>query len=549
MLFQAYYILTTSLSITRHLAQVDMAKRKREEDEAQGPDYLRMILTAPVYDVAKVTPLELAKNMSKKARCNVYLKREDDQQVFSFKLRGAYNKMINLTEEELKKGVLACSAGNHAQGVALAATKLGTTAIICMPTCTPDIKVDSVKRLGGQVVLKGLSFDEAKAECIRLNKETGRPIIHPYDDPHVIAGQGTIAVEIFRQLPSGSRPDVIFTAIGGGGLIAGVTAYTKRVFPKCKVVGVEACDADAMNKSLASGKVITLDHVGLFADGAAVKTPGDETFKIVSSKEHGIDGVVTVSNDEICAAIKDIFVDTRGIVEPAGALSVAGMKKYVAENKAEGLNLVCVTSGANINFNRLRFVAERAEMGEEKEVLMSVVIPEETGAFMRMSKCIEPHNITEFSYRFRSGGKAFILVAFGVTNRKEEVPKVIEALKKHGMKGCDVTDNELAKLHVRYLIGGRHNVPHEKLIRFEFPETFGSLERFILRLQCNFYLSLLHYRNHGTGTGSVLVGIPVPPDKAEEFNTFVNTIGYTYCDETENPVYKGFLRKEADTPS
>ena len=484
-------------------------KRKREDVEKEERNYLRMILTAPVYDVAKESSLQEAKSLSQRVNNTVFLKREDEQQVFSFKLRGAYNRMINLTKDELARGVIACSAGNHAQGVALAAKRLNTSAIICMPTCTPGIKVDNVKRLGAEVHLKGLSFDEAKSECMRIGKETGRVLIHPYDDPYVIAGQGTIAVEIFRQLSTGKRPDIIFSCIGGGGLISGILLYTKRVFPSCKVIGVEANDANAMQQSLEAGKVKSLEHVGLFADGAAVKTVGDETFRI--AKECGIDDCITVTNDEICAAIKDIFEDTRSIVEPAGALAVAGMKRYMSDHSLSGKTVVCITSGANMNFNRLRFVSERAEIGEDREALMSVVIPEEEGAFLKMSDCIFPYQITEFSYRFRPGGKAYILVAFSSEQRSLAVPEVIKKLSAAGMTATDVTDNELAKSHGRYLVGGRHPVKEERLLSFEFPEQVGSrqLEKLLVKIQKEYYITLLHYRNQGSGTGGVLVGLKV----------------------------------------
>ena len=408
-------------------------------------DYLKMILKAPVYDVAKETPIKLAPQLSQKARCSVFLKREDDQPVFSFKIRGAYNMMVNLPQADLQKGVLACSAGNHAQGVAASALKLGAKATICMPTCTPAIKVDAVKAFGGEVVLKGKNFDEAKAECMRLHKETGQTIVPPFDNPLIIAGQGTVAVEIFRQLGAARRPDVIFTAVGGGGLIAGITLYTKRVFPGVKVIGVEACDAAAMKASLAQGKVVTLDDVGVFAEGAAVKTVGAETFRVAKGDVtggKGVEEVVSVTNDEICAAIKDVFEDTRTVVEGAGALSVAGMLKYARAHRAEleGKNVVCVTSGANLNFSRLRFVAERAEIGQAREALLTVVIPEQKGSFHDMYKCIAPLAISEFSYRFRPGGKAFIFVAVHTTGtREEDIPPVLKRLNEKGMPASDET--------------------------------------------------------------------------------------------------------------
>eukprot|EP01063_Lacrimia_lanifica_P038991 TRINITY_DN8430_c0_g1_i1.p1 TRINITY_DN8430_c0_g1~~TRINITY_DN8430_c0_g1_i1.p1 ORF type:complete len:552 (+),score=189.52 TRINITY_DN8430_c0_g1_i1:63-1718(+) len=522
----------------------EVLKCTRERLQPTDDEYLKMMLTAPVYDVATRTELRYCPYLSEESGNQVYLKREDEQPVFSFKIRGAYNKMASLPRDLLDKGVLACSAGNHAQGVAYSARRLDCRAVICMPKCTPEIKVESVRAFGGEVVLHGNNFDECKAECLRRHMESGMPIIHPYDDPHVIAGQGTVGMEIFSQLSKAEQPDYIFSAVGGGGLVAGISLYTKRLFASTKVFGVEATDAAAMKASLEHGRIVALDTVGLFADGAAVKVVGQETFRVASKH---CDGVVAVTNDEICAAVKGVYEDTRSVVEGAGALGVAGMLRYVRERGLKGKRVVCVASGANMNFNRLRFVAERAQMGEAKEALLAVIISEEEGAFVKMHRCFDPFPLTEFSYRHRERGdganaKAYIFLGLQVQDRHVEVPVIIEKLTAAGMYAYDVTDNELAKSHGRYLIGGRTVVEDEKLYRFEFPETVGTLDRFLVRLGSAFNITMLHYRNHSSGTGRVLVGTIVPPEKKDAFGALLDTIGYPYCDETGNPVYTSFLR-------
>ncbi|KAJ1913065.1 threonine deaminase [Mycoemilia scoparia] len=516
-------------------------------------DYLQLILTAPVYEVADETPLTAATNLSTKTNNRVYLKREDLQSVFSFKLRGAYNKIYHLTDEEKQQGVIACSAGNHAQGVALAAKKLGIKATIVMPKLTPEIKWKNVKRLGAQVVLHGDDFDSAKEECTRLTHQQGYVNIPPFDDPYVIAGQGTIGLEILRQLPRTKQHiEAIFVGVGGGGIIAGISAYVKRVFPGIKVIGVEAVDSTAMTSSLKAGKRVLLDQVGLFADGAAVRMVGEETFRLAQKY---VDEMVLVTNDEICAAIKDVFEDTRSVLEPAGALATAGLKKYAREKGLADKTLVSVCSGANMNFNRLRFVAERAELGEQREALLTVVIPETPGSFIRFyDEVIYPRDVTEFSYRYNDPEKAHIFTSFTVNDRSE-VPHILQELEKRGMKGTDISDNEMAKCHARYMVGGRSTSPghvkNERLYRFEFPERPGALVKFLHGIQTQWNISLFHYRNFGQDVGRVLVGIQVPPPSEEEkadgeqlpraFKNFLDTLQYNYYDETDNPVYRDFM--------
>ncbi|ORX77071.1 threonine dehydratase I [Basidiobolus meristosporus CBS 931.73] len=515
-----------------------MTEKPDSSKQPEQPDYLQLILTAPVYDVAIQTPLQHAVNLSNRLGNSILLKREDLQPVFSFKIRGAYNRMYHLTPEEKARGVIACSAGNHAQGVAFAAKKLGIDATIVMPTPTPEIKWRNVKRLGGNVVLHGNDFDAAKVECARLASERGLVNIPPYDDPYVIAGQGTVALEMLKQHPL-DKIDAIFCAIGGGGLAAGIAAYVKRVYPKIKVIGVETHDSFAMTEALAKGHPCELPEVGLFADGAAVRLVGTETFRVCNEL---LDDMVQVTNDQICAAIKDIFEDSRSIVEPAGALGVAGAKKWLLQNKYENKTVIAVTSGANMNFDRLRFVAERAELGEKREALITAIIPEEPGSFMKLYNSIYPRPITEFIYRYSNPKEAYIFTSFTVVNRKQELSQIFGELESMGMKGQDISDNEMAKTHARYLIGGRSGVENERLYRFEFPERPGALKQFLTGLKSGWNVSLFHYRNFGADTGRVLVGIQVPPPEAEQFQEFLNNLKYPYVDESENPVYKQFLR-------
>ncbi|KAJ3874939.1 tryptophan synthase beta subunit-like PLP-dependent enzyme [Lentinula edodes] len=512
----------------------------------QKPDYLRLILTAKVYEILKETPLVLATNLSAKLGNEIWLKREDLQEVFSFKIRGAYNFMASLNDEERWKGVITCSAGNHAQGVALSGSKLSIPCTIVMPRGTPSIKVRNVERLGAKVILHGIDFDEAKAECARLAEVHGLVFVPPYDDPLVIAGQGTIGMEILKQLPDSDNLEGIFAAVGGGGLVAGISAYVKRIGdPRTKVFGVETVDGDAMDKSLAQGERITLPEVGPFSDGTAVRIVGSEGFRICKEL---LDGVVKTDNDAICAAIKDIFEETRSITEPAGALAVAGLKHYILKNNLVGAQkrFVAVISGANMNFDRLRFVAERAELGEGREALFSVDIPEKPGSFLTLHTVIHPRDVTEFIYRYNKStapDRAHVLVSFKVDAKKRtaEIKSLLNEFEAGGMKGHDISDNELAKSHGRYLIGGSQPVPNERMIRFEFPERPNALRNFLLGLRYDWNISLFHYRNHGADIGKVLAGIQVPPSENDEFDAFLKKLNYTYVEETENPVYKRFL--------
>ncbi|KAF9113905.1 hypothetical protein BGX27_000594 [Mortierella sp. AM989] len=505
--------------------------------DIQHPDYLRLILTARCYDIIKQSPLTLAINLSTRTSNQIYFKREDLHDVFSFKIRGAYNRLAHLTAEEKERGVIACSAGNHAQGVALAAKTMGIKATIVMPTPTPEIKSRNVLRLGSTVILHGKNFDEAKAECERLTALKNFTNIPPFDDPYVIAGQGTIGAEILRQ-HNLQEIDAIFCCVGGGGLIAGIAAYVKRVAPHIKIIGCETVDANAMTQSLKQGKRVELKDVGLFADGAAVKVVGEENFRLC---QKFVDEMIEVTNDEICAAIKDIFEDTRSIVEPAGGLAVAGCKKYLREHNFTNKTCVAVTSGANMNFERLRFVAERALLGEQKEALLSVVIPEQPGAFLRLYKHIHPLMVTEFSYRYAPNRKAQIYMSFLCQDRRKEVPIIMENLAKENMQAWDISDDEMAKSHARYMIGGRSEAANERMFRFEFPERPGALAQFLEGLRAGWNVSLFHYRNHGSDMGKVLAGIQVPKEDNEEFAKFLSQLNYHWVEETDNPLYKQFF--------
>ncbi|MGE5467707.1 MAG: threonine ammonia-lyase, biosynthetic [Ignavibacteria bacterium] len=503
------------------------------------PDYLEKILNARVYDVAIESPLELAPGLSARTGNRVLLKREDMQPVFSFKLRGAYNKMAHLTAAQKKRGVIAASAGNHAQGVALSAHRIGCRAVIVMPTTTPQIKIDAVRKHGGhmvEVVLAGESYDEAYAAALELEKKRKLTFVHPYDDPDVIAGQGTIGLEILRQHPE--PIDAVFCTIGGGGLISGVAAYIKRLRPETKIIGVEAVDADAMDQSLRAGKRIRLEQVGLFADGAAVKYVGQETFRLC--REH-VDHMVLVDTDAICAAIKDVFEDTRSILEPAGALAVAGAKKWAKAHKAKGQTFVAVASGANMNFDRLRFVAERAEVGEQREAVLAVTLPETPGAYKKFVELIGARNITEFNYRYYDAAEAHVFVGVQIAHRTE-ARKLIADLRRNGYATLDLTDDEMAKLHIRHLVGGHApQVDHELVYRFEFPERPGALANFLGKMSAGWNISLFHYRNHGADYGRVLVGMQVPPKEMREFHAFLRNLGYRHWDESRNPAYPLFL--------
>ncbi|SBT03396.1 threonine deaminase [Candidatus Accumulibacter aalborgensis] len=499
-------------------------------------DYLERILKAQVYDVAIETPLDLAPSLSARIGNRLLLKREDLQPVFSFKLRGAYNKIVHLSAEKLKRGVICASAGNHAQGVALAAARVGCRALIVMPITTPQIKVQAVQARGGEVVLAGESYDDAYAHAVRLEKAEKLTFVHPFDDPDVIAGQGTIGMEILRQH---AQPiHAVFCCVGGGGLIAGVAAYIKRLRPEIRIIGVEAVDADAMARSLQAGKRVRLDHVGLFADGAAVKYVGEETFRLCQMY---VDEMVLVDTDAICAAIKDVFEDTRAVLEPAGALAVAGAKAYAASHKLKDRTLVATASGANLNFDRLRFVAERAEIGEQREAVFAVTLPEEPGAYKRFVALIGARHITEFNYRYNDPREAHIFVGIQVTSRAESV-KLLEHLRKHGYPTLDLTDDEMAKGHIRHLVGGHSPLTTNEIVyRFEFPERPGALMNFLNRMSAGWNISLFHYRNHGADYGRVLVGMQVPPSEMGDFEGFLQNLGYAHWNESNNPAYKLFV--------
>ena len=501
------------------------------------PDYLEAVLSANVYDVAIESPLQEAPHLSARLHARLLLKREDLQPVFSFKLRGAYNKMSRLSAAELKRGVVAASAGNHAQGVALAAQRLGTPATIVMPVTTPHIKIDAVAERGAVVVLEGDSYDEAYTHAVALGRRRRLTFVHPYDDPDVIAGQGTIAMEILRQCREPIH--AIFVPVGGGGLIAGIAAYVKRLRPEVRIIGVEPSDADAMARSLHAGRRITLTHPpGLFADGVAVRRVGSETFRLARAF---VDDVIVVDTDEVCAAIKDVFEETRSIVEPSGALSVAGAKRFVKRPRPRAEALVAILSGANMNFDRLRFVAERAELGEQREAVFAATLPERPGSFKAFCRLLGRRNITEFNYRYADPREAHVFVGVEVGDRAEK-ERLLASLERHHIATLDLSDNEMAKLHVRHLVGGRApGATNEVLYRFEFPERPGALMKFLDSMARGWNISLFHYRNHGGDYGRVLAGIQVPPADKQQFRGFLQRLGYEHHDETRNPAYRLFL--------
>ena len=499
-------------------------------------DYKHKIEHSKVYDVAKKTPLEFQPNLSARIHNRVLLKREDMQPVFSFKLRGAYNKMASLASDVLKRGVIAASAGNHAQGVALAAKKLKCRAIIVMPTTTPAIKVNAVRARGAEVVLFGDSYSDAYVKALELEKSEQLTFVHPYDDPEVIAGQGTIAMEILNAHPE--PIEAIFCCVGGGGLLAGIAAYVKAVRPEIKVIGVEAKDAEAMTESLKQGKRVMLEQVGLFADGAAVKQVGEHTFALA---QQFVDEMIVVDNDAICAAIKDVFEDTRSILEPAGALATAGIKEYAKRNGLRDKTLIGIASGANMNFDRLRFIAERAEVGEKREAVLAVTIPEQAGAFKAFCRLLGERNITEFNYRYSDPKFAHIFVGVAIADPAESA-KLVSDLQAQGLPTLDLSDNEVAKLHLRHLVGGHApQAKNEVVFRFEFPEKPGALMKFLDTMGHDWNISLFHYRNHGADFGRVLVGMQVPPNDMAAFSGFLDNLGYPHWDETHNPAYKLFL--------
>jgi threonine dehydratase len=500
-------------------------------------DYIKKILAARVYDVAIESPLDVMNRLSRRLNNRVLLKREDLQPVFSFKLRGAYNKISGLPPDLLEKGVICASAGNHAQGVALAAQRLGAKATIVMPRTTPAIKIQAVRDRGGKIVLFGDTYDEAYQHARQLEAEKGLTFIHPYDDPEVIAGNGTIGMEILRQHPDPIA--AIFIAVGGGGLIAGVATYIKFLRPDIKIIGVEPNDAASMYEALKQGYRVTLEQVGIFADGVAVRQVGEETFRLAQKL---VDEVIVVSIDEICAATKDIFDDTRSIAEPAGALGVAGLKKYVERTGVTGKNLIALNCGANINFDRLRHVAERAELGERREALLAVTIPEQPGSFRKFCQTIGKRSITEFNYRYADSRQAQVFAGVQLSEGEEEKNRIIDALREHGYPVIDMSDNEMAKLHVRYMVGGHApGLRDEILYRFQFPERPGALLKFLTGMAHGWNISLFHYRNHGSDYGRVLIGIQVPEAERSKFLEYIRELGYPFCEETENPAYRLFL--------
>ena len=502
-------------------------------------DYVTRILKARVYDVARETPLEHAPKLSARLGNEVWLKREDLQPIFTFKLRGAYNKLAALDEATRRRGVVAASAGNHAQGVALAARELEIRALIVMPETAPRIKVEAVERLGADVILAGDSYDGAREHAEALAAERGMTLVPPFDDPDVIAGQGTVAMEIVRQ--HGDPLDAIFVEVGGGGLIAGMAAYLKTLWPDTRVVGVEPEGAPTLHAALAAGERVILDHVGTFADGAAVRQVGAEPFRIA---RECVDEVVLVSDDEICAAIKDIFEDTRSIAEPAGALAVAGLKRYVARDGQAGARFAAVVSGANVNFDRLRHIAERAELGEHRERLLAVTIPERPGSLLRFCGILGRRSITEFNYRYAADDDAHIFVGVEVEDAAHGRPELLETLERSGYPVLDLSDNEMAKQHVRYMVGGRApRATDEVLYRFDFPERPGALTHFLEHMgRRPWNISMFHYRAHGSSYGRVLMGLQVPPSERAGFLTFLDEVGYGYREETDNPAYRMFLQ-------
>lgn len=499
--------------------------------------YIKRILNARIYDLAIETPLDEARILSQRTENRVLLKREDLQPVFSFKIRGAYNKLQQLTAEERARGVIAASAGNHAQGLAMGAHHLGIKATIVMPRTTPQIKVDAVKARGAKVVLHGDSYDEASTHAKKLVEEKGLTYIHPFDDPDVIAGQGTVAMEILRQFPG--HIDAIFVAVGGGGLAAGVAAYVKYVRPNTKVIAVESDESACLKAALEKNRRVVLPQVGIFADGVAVAQIGKETFRVLKKT---IDGVITVSTDEICAGIKDIFEDTRSIAEPAGAVSVAGLKKYVAETGCKGQTLIAIDCGANINFDRLRYISERTEIGEKREAILAVKIPERPGAYREFCQALGKRNITEFNYRYADSRDAQIFVGVQVGNGGHDRHELVNELKEKGYAVVDMTDNEVAKLHIRHMVGGHAPAMGEEVVyRFEFPERPGALYTFLNRMAGDWNISMFHYRNHGSASGRVLVGLQVPKSERKEVIKFLDELGYPYWDETNNEAYQFFL--------
>jgi threonine dehydratase len=503
-------------------------------------NYLERILKAKVYDVAVETPLEPAPRLSRRLDNRVLFKREDLQPVFSFKIRGAYNKIAQLSATAAQRGVICASAGNHAQGVALGARTRGIRAVVVMPITTPEIKVQAVADLGAEIVLHGDDYDAANDHAIGVARDRNLVFVHPFDDPDVIAGQGTIAMEILRQW-HGDGIEAIFVPIGGGGLISGIAAYVKSLYPRIKIIGVEPEDAAGMFESLRAGKRVTLPRVGIFADGVAVRRVGEETFRL--AKQY-VDEILLVTTDQICAAIQDIFEDTRSIAEPAGALAVAGIKKYVTREACSGRTLIAINGGANMNFDRLRYVAERADVGAQREALLAVEIPEAPGSFLRLCELLGNRSVTEFNYRYSDAKTAQLFVGLSIAPGLAMRTALIQSVRDAGFGVRDMSDDEMAKLHVRYMVGGHPgDLEHERLYRFEFPERPGALLNFLRAIGTQWNVSLFHYRNHGSEHGRVLAGIQVPPDTVTDFLLHINELQYPYTEETDNPAYRMFLSR------
>ena len=499
-------------------------------------NYLQLIENTDIYSVVKETPLEYASCLTERLGNKILFKREDLHSIYSFKIRGAVNKINQLSEEELKNGVICSSAGNHGQGVALAAKQKNIRTMIVMPLTTPSIKVEAVHSLEGEVILYGDNYDEAYVHARQLEQEFGLTFIHPYDDPYIIAGQGTIGIEILNQ--TDEKVDAIFIPIGGGGLISGIGCYVKETNPDIKIIGVEPINACAMKNSIDAGYPVTLEHVGNFADGVAVKKVGDETFKLC---EKYVDEIITVNTDEISAAIQDIYEDTRVIVEPSGALAVAGLKRFVEATDIHDQTLVAINSGANVNFDRLGYITERAAIGKQREMLLAAVIPEEPGSFRKFCKAIGPRNITEFNYRYNDDTHAKVFVGVELQGNVQEHKDVMDAIEKLNYSVVDLSDNEMAKLHIRHMVGGSSSIKNEKLFRFEFPEKPGALLDFLNAIGTKWNISLFHYRNHGSDYGRVLCGIQVPSKKESQLTEHLSKLGYTYWEESNNPAYEMFL--------
>ncbi|CNI60526.1 MULTISPECIES: threonine ammonia-lyase, biosynthetic [Yersinia] len=500
-----------------------------------GAEYLRAILRAPVYEVAQVTPLQVMEKISSRLGNTILVKREDRQPVHSFKLRGAYAMLAGLTEEQKACGVISASAGNHAQGVALSASKLGIKALIVMPVATADIKVDAVRGFGGEVLLFGANFDEAKAKAIALSQQQGYTFVPPFDHPAVIAGQGTLAMELLQQ---DAHIDRVFVPVGGGGLVAGVAVLIKQLMPQIKVIGVEAEDSACLHAALKAGQPVDLARVGLFAEGVAVKRIGDEPFRLC---QEYLDEVITVDSDAICAAVKDLFEDVRAIAEPSGALALAGLKKYVQQHNIQGERLAHILSGANVNFHGLRYVSERCELGEQREALLAVTIPEQKGSFLRFCELLGGRSVTEFNYRYADADNACIFVGVRLTRGYAERAEILSELQEKGYQVVDLSDDEMAKLHVRYMVGGRPSKPlRERLFSFEFPESPGALLKFLHTLGTHWNISLFHYRSHGTDFGRVLAGFELSATEPQ-FEQHLTALGYDCHDETDNPAFKFFL--------